>query len=156
MGLRNITIQRTTVTYNGEPIAVRGLSASDIMTAARDYAPQMALAFNEVVSNGQIGDMKSAIMKVADEFPELVAAAIALASDEYDDESVKTAGQLPFPTQLELVEGIFNETFTSEAEVKKLIESLTRMMLAASGALTEINGSDLLTGIGELGDKPLS
>jgi hypothetical protein len=89
--------------------------------------------------------------------PEVAAAVIALASDDYAPETVAVAKQLPFNTQVELVEAIFHETFHSEADVKKLIASLTKMITAASGALTEIGPQISLDGIGGLdAQRPFS
>jgi hypothetical protein len=89
------------------------------------------------------------ILDIAKEFPELVAAIIALASDAYTPKALDIARDLPFNTQLELIEGVFNNTFTSEADVKKLIESLTKMAVGASGALVQIRQTGLLSGTGE-------
>jgi hypothetical protein len=149
MGLRDIKIPRTTVAYEGETIAVRGLAFSDIVTLADTYGPQMAILFGKVQSGQSLEstDVRSLIGTLAKEFPGMVAACIALAADEYDDEMVALASSLPFNTQLECVEAIFNRTFASEADVKKLIESLTRMMAGVSGALAGTPLSSL-TGTG--------
>jgi len=155
MGLRDITIHRTTVTYRDQEIAVRGISANDLMLAAQDYGPQIALIFGKVTGDGGFtGDVKQAIMSFTREMPEVLGATIALASDDYTPETVEIATTLPFNVQTELVEAIFHETFYSEAEVKKLIESLRRMIAAVSGVLTE--ATQPLTsevGIGESGVK---
>ncbi len=153
MGLRDITIHRTTVQYRDQEIAVRGISASDLMVAAQDYGPEVAMIFGKVTSGEFNGDAKKAIASFTREMPEVIGAAIALASDDYSPETVATATKLPFNTQLELVEAIFHETFYSEADVKKLIESLTRMVTAVSGVLTEITPIASLGGIGESGVK---
>ena len=138
MGLRDIQISRTTVTYRDQTIAVRGISATDLMVAAQDYGPQIALIFGKITGDGGFtGDVKQAIMAFTREVPEVLGAAIALASDDYTPETVEIATKLPVNVQTELVEAIFHETFYSEAEVKKLIESLRRMIAAVSGVLTE-------------------
>lgn len=147
MGLRSITIHRTTVKYREDTIELRGISAPDLMTAMRDFAPQMAVVFAQVTSGEAGADIKSAIMNLSKEFPELLAATIALASDEYDPESVQTALNLPFNVQIECLEAIFAETFTSEADVKKLVESLSRIIAATSGAL-EMNLGPLSSALG--------
>ena len=151
MGLLDVVILRTKVEYGDTEIVVRGISANDLMTAATDFAPQMALAFAQVSNSGSMasGDIKAKVLDIAKEFPELVAAIIALASDAYTPKALDIARDLPFNTQLELIEGVFNNTFTSEADVKKLIESLTKMAVGASGALVQIRQTGLLSGTGE-------
>ena len=153
MGLRDIQIHRTTVMYREQPIEVRGICAADLMVAAQDYGPEIALIFGKVTSGDFDGDIKKAMMAFGREVPNVVGAVIALAADDYDPEMVETAAKLPFNVQTELVEAIFNETFYSEADVKKLIESLTRMIAAVSGVLAETMPSNLVTGIGESGVK---
>ena len=153
MGLRDITIHRTTVKYRDQEIAVRGISGSDLMAAAQDYGPELALIFGKVTNGEFEGNTKQAIVTFVRDMPNVVGAAIALACDEYDDDMVKLAQQLPAPVQIELAEAIFNETFYSEAEVKKLIESLRRMITAVSGVLTEIAPLSSVRGIGESEDR---
>lgn len=156
MGLRDITIHRTTIEYREQSISVRGISVTDIMIAAQEYGPQLALIFGKATSGELTGDIKTHLAGFVKDLPDVTAAVIALASDDYDPDTVKIAKQLPFNTQVELIEAIFNETFHSEAEVKKLIASLTRMITAASGALTEITPQVSLDGIGGLEGPHLS
>lgn len=153
MGLRDIKIHRTTVMYRDDEISVRGISASDLMIAAQDYGPQLAVIFAKVQQGDFDGDIKKAIASFAKDAPAILGATIALASDDYEPEMVQTALQLPFSVQAECLEAIFNETFYSEAEVKKLIESLRRMIAAVSGALTEVMPSASEIGIGELEER---
>lgn len=156
MGLRDVTIHRTTVMYRDTEIAVRGISGGDLMAAAQDYGKEIAMVFGKIQSGTLEGDTNKIIAEVARELPEVVGAAIALAADDYTPEMVEVAAKLPFNTQVELVEAIFHETFYSEAEVKKLIESLTRMIAAVSGAMTQVTvPSDLINGIGASADKPV-
>jgi len=158
MGLRDITIHRTTVKYRDQEISVRGISASDLMAAAQDYGPQIAIVFAKLQSGDLGSDTKAVIMAVARELPDVVGAAIALASDDYSPETVETATKLPFNVQVELAEAIFHETFYSEADVKKLIESLSRMITAASGAMTQVTMPplDSTNGIGGFDAKRAS
>lgn len=148
MGLRDIVIHRTSVKYREQSISVRGISTADLMVAAQDYGPEIALIFGRVTNGHYDGDIKKAIFALTREMPEVIGAAIALASDDYTPETVKIASTLPFNVQVELVEAIFNETFYSEADVKKLLESLTRLIAAVSGVLTEVAPQSSLNGIG--------
>jgi len=153
MGLRDLKIHTTTVDYREQKITVRGISAGDVMMAAQDYGPQMLLAFNQLTQGAETKDTKQLIVEVAHELPELVAAAIALATDDYCPEAVEIAKKLPFNVQVEAVQAIFSETFYNEAEVKKLVESLSKMIAAVSGALTQVTLPDLGNGIGASDSK---
>lgn len=153
MGLRNIVIHRQTVQVDeGQSFEVRGISLFDIMRVLGDYGPQMALAFGKITArepgtrldNAEVRERISALAK---EFPDLLAAAIALASDDYSKDAMTIAKQLPMAAQIAAVEAIFALTFRSEAEVGKLVESLVRAMASTTEAL---NTTDLtsLRGIG--------
>jgi len=148
MGLRDLKIHTTTISYRDQKITVRGISAGDVMMAAQDYGPQMLLAFNQVTQGATTKDTKQLIVELSNELPDLVAAAIALAADDYCPEAVGIAKKLPFNVQVEVVQAIFSETFYNEAEVKKLVESLSKMIAAASGALKEVTLPDSGTGTG--------
>ena len=142
MGLRNIVIARQRVDLgDGQAFEVRGISLFDIMSVLNDYGPQMALMFGKVMAQKaeQRGldnaTVRKVISDISGEFPDVLAAAIALASDDYTPETVSIAKQLPMMKQIEAIEAIFVLTFKSEGDVVKLIESLTKMMTAATGAL---------------------
>lgn len=145
MGLRNITIRREVVTLpDGQSFQVRGLTAFDIFDAIGAYGPQMSMLFAAVANRQQKGgslstdDVKAAILASIKEFPDLIAHAAASAADDPSPEAITAFKQLPMTTQAETIEMIFSLTFASEGEVKKLIESLSRMMLVASTALTQV------------------
>lgn len=155
MGLRNIVIARTRITIDEKQgFEVRGISLFDIMSVLNDYGPQMALMFGKVMAqkaerNGlDNAAVRKAIADVSGEFPDVLAAAIALASDDYTPETVQIAKQLPLMNQIEAIEAIFALTFRSEGDVKKLIESLTEMMVAATGTLKTAMLSPSPNGIG--------
>jgi hypothetical protein len=151
MGLVDYHIERATVKAGNTTITVRGITGADVMLAVQDYGPALALAYGQI-SMGQMDqfDAKKTILAIAREVPEAVGAVIALASDEYVPEAVEKAGKLPIPITVELLQAIFGLTFKTEADVKKLLESLTEIMRAMSGAL-EAAGVSLpsQSGIGE-------
>lgn len=149
MGLRDIVIRTKTVTVQDQSFEVRGISMSDVMIAVSDYGPQLSLCF-EQFRRGDIEttDIKAALLGLSREFPELLAAIICMASDDYDPALVKKVAKLPLSATTEALEAIFGLTFASEAEVKKFMESLTRMITAGSGALTTVRGPSSETGTG--------
>lgn len=151
--LHGLRIRRETITYDGQEFEVRGFGAPDLMTLTATHGAVLAMVFGKIQTERQPGaavtsdQVKSILRDVSGQFPDLAAAVIAIASESADEEGMAVARQLPLPVQVEALEAIFALTFTSEAEVKKLVESLTRMAVAASGALTGVSLSP--TGIGE-------
>lgn len=140
MGLRDIIIKRTTITLaDGQSFDVRGLAAMDIMALVHTHGKALSLAFGKIMaqSKGQPVDeelVRKLLASVGSDSPEIIAAVIALASDAYDERGIQLAAQLPFLTQVETGTAIFHLSFTSEIEVKKLVESI-------SGAITTISAS---------------
>ena len=149
MGLRDIVIQTKTITVDSATFEVRGLSMHDLMIVAADYGPQLSLVFTQLKS-GEIerDDLRSAVVEVAKEFPELLAGIICLAADDYEPELVAKMSRVRMSVTAEAVEEIFKLTFKGEAEIKKLMESLTRMIAAGSGTLSTALGQTSETGIG--------
>jgi L-fucose mutarotase/ribose pyranase (RbsD/FucU family) len=153
--LRTLTIPRTEIDTGFGVFSVRGISVDDITLAAIEHGPQIALLFARLQSEDaeMAQDIRSIILTLGREFPDLIAAIISLAADDYSPESVRIARELPFPKQAEAVEAIFRNTFTSEADVKKLVESLARMIVGVSGALTEVRLSASEIGIGDFAER---
>lgn len=160
MGLRDLKFATTKISLDDEQFfEVRGISMTDLMAVVAVHGPQLSIMFsklteerNEELSFAIDNDAtRKMLYSMSTEFPEVVAAAIALASDAYDEEGVRIARQLPFPVQVQAVEEIFKLTFRSEGEVKKLIESLTRMAVAASGALVNAKMTTARTSLAGIG-----
>lgn len=156
MGLRNIVIHREVIEVDEtQTFKVRGITLFDLMQAVGDFGPQMALAFGKVTARDDSNpltsaDVKSRIRDLAKEFPDVLAAAIAMASDDYSVEAMKIVKELPMGVQLDAIERIARLSFRSEAEIKKLVESLVRAMAGATGALTNAK-FPLGTGTGDSG-----
>ena len=89
MPFHNVTIATETVEYNGGSIEVRGIAVADMMAAVRIHGPVMAMIFAKVQDRSDLGlDQESFQRVMGDvmkEAPEVVAAIIALAADEYND-----------------------------------------------------------------------
>lgn len=150
MGLRDVVIKTKTIPAGDTTFEVRGISMTDVIIAASDYGPQLTLVFQKLKSGEIESDgIKEALMGLAREFPELLAALVCMASDEYDEAMVAKVQKFPPTVTLEALEAIFSLTFASEAEVKKFIESLTRMIAAGSGALTTALGQPSQIGTGD-------
>ena len=155
MAIKNLTIPERTITVGeaGE-ISVRGISLADLMTVVNVYGPQATMAFAKVqkMDSLDVADVRTLIGSMATEFPDMVAAAMALAAESYDPDTIALLKRIPFHKQIEVIEAIFSLTFSQEGEIKKLIGSLTAMMAEVSGALTDIQLPSL-TGTGASGAR---
>ncbi len=154
MSLHHIKIRRETVEMDdGQKFEVRGITANDLMSLVGTQGAVLAMIYARAVESRQGGrpltddDVKGLLMKLAKDFPDMVASVVAYASDSADEEGMAIARSLTFATQIAALEAIFRLTFASEAAVKKLVESLSNMAVAISGALTEVE-LDSQTGIG--------
>tara|TARA_Y100000593_G_scaffold83521_2_gene157509 strand:- start:13687 stop:14169 length:483 start_codon:yes stop_codon:yes gene_type:complete len=157
--LSSLKIHRETVDYGDQQFTVRAITTSDLLTVVAERGAELSMTFAKVYEEAQKRDgpvtsatIRKLIMDAAGEFPDIAACIIASAADDYTPEGILNAKQLPFPVQTDAIEKIFHATFRSEAEVKKLMESLTRMVVATSGALVGMD-LNLPTGIGESADK---
>lgn len=154
--LKSIRIKREPVTLSdGQSFDVRAVSTNDLMMLVAEHGSSLGLLFGKLTSGGRApgsvsSDMvKQIIFDLAREFPSIASEVIALASDSYDAEGIAMARDLPITTQVEAIETVFHMTFSSEGEVKKFVESLTRMLVGVSGALTNNKALPSQTGIGE-------
>lgn len=155
MGLRDVRIQTTEIQTPGGNFAVRGISFSDLVVIANSHGPQAAIVFQKITGGEKLTvfDVRAILANIAPQVPDLVAAVIALASDDYTPEAISTARRLNFQHQLAALEGIVSNTFQSEAELKKCMESITRMLVGATATIQQIRLPLSEAGFGEYVDK---
>lgn len=143
MPLRDYVVPSHTIMLDAKnSFTVRGISFTDLTALAAQHAPSLVIAYNSFVearaahgtrpeSIGQI------IHQVAAEFPDIVHSIIALASGEPGTE--KIVADLPAGIQAEALERTVALTFAGEADIKKFVETITRMfqgVVMASEKLT--------------------
>lgn len=155
MGLRDLQLPSTEIKTPGGSFNVRGLAFSDIVTLANTHGPVVAMVFAKITNGEKIAekDVKTILTSVAPQVPDLVAAAIALAADDYEPETIAVARKLNFQYQLEALEAIFHNTFQSEAELKKFMESIIRMLSGATGLVKQMRLLPSELGFGESDGK---
>lgn len=149
MGLKQVTIATYTVKAPGSDFAVRAITFAEIAKLATHYAPAAAMVFGDIVKRAQdrkgkasanvtTDEVKEIIRAVIPAAPDIVGAVIAMAADEFDDDGVDIANKLPINIQVEALENIFSMTFTSDAELKKLLESITRMLGGVTASVRQM------------------
>lgn len=140
--LTSLKIKRTKVALDeNQSFEVRAVSTNDLMALVSEHGATLALVFSKL-SNSESGavtgdSVRDLIFDVAREFPDIAAAIIALAADEYTEDGMNFARDIPFTVQVEAIEAVFGLTFASEGSLKKLLESLTKMIVGVSGTLAK-------------------
>lgn len=139
MKLSRIPILRETIEVREDiSFDVRGINLSDLMTLMHTHAPIGMILWrklNEDDSELRKEDVRKVFSEVAYEFPDLVAAVIALASDEYSEDARTIARQLPIDVQTEAIESIFRLSFQSESTLEKLASLATKAIQGATRAM---------------------
>jgi hypothetical protein len=142
MGLKALKSFDVIVETPGGPLAVRGVSLDDVIRLVRRNRVVAQVLFDQAMAGGINLDDTSAVgAMVMDQAPDFAAEIIALATDVGDEEAIELAKQLPFPLQLELLETIGKQTFTTENSSKKVIETVARVLGGMSGAIQNLSAS---------------
>lgn len=153
MGLLDYTVPSTDITLaqakDGKPavtMTVRGLAFADLSALIVKYGPQLILIYGRVFAEAKAGKLDGArvgqlVQTTLVDCPELMAEIIIVASDTPSTpQAMALARKLPPGIQLEALLSIIEHTFVSEAEVKKLVEIVTKAMERAGdlmGKMTE-------------------
>ena len=130
MPITNVYIPTEIITFQNRDgsegsIEVRGITVADVMQAAHKYGPQLVVAFGKIWSNGgkslQEADVRNLIWEVSTEFPDVLAAVLAMAADEYNEAGIVLMRRLPMDKQAEVMKAVFGLSFASEGSLEKLV-----------------------------------
>ncbi len=138
--LSALVVRTTEVAVPGgdASITLRGLSANDIAVLMNEHLPEILLAVGTVREKAASGmsadEMKLVIETLLSVAPDLVAHIIARASFRDPDPAGAriVAREAPAIFQINALIAVFELTMHSEAEVKKLIETVTNLLLGAT------------------------
>jgi hypothetical protein len=139
--MRDVPIVRRQVELSGgHTVEVRGINASDLILLTTMFGPQVAMAYAHFKKESSKGPMTEAalmniIMAVMNEAPKFLGWIIAIANDDPMPETADQIAQFPAIDQAVLLNEIVDQTFSNEATVKKLTESLSAIYLTISGAM---------------------
>ena len=142
MGLRNFHPAIKTV--NG--VTVRGVSLNDVAVLTEAYGRTLIKMFKlatdqDPTDGSAFGNVVGA---AAREAPQLVANLIQMMIVDDDleretvDEEVAKINMMTVGMQTELIEGIFANTFETDADIKKMVEAITRMLNKISTAVEQV------------------
>lgn len=143
MGLHDYQLPTERVDIDAKNhFTVRGVSFEDITKLVNKHGPVCVLIYTKFTeSKGKHGLRPETIGQLISlamgQFPDAVAEMIAIAAEE--PETVSTVQRLPLGIQLDAIEKIVRLTFTGEADVKKLVETVTRMAGAVAANIDALN-----------------
>ncbi|HRJ64404.1 hypothetical protein [uncultured Brevundimonas sp.] len=139
MGLRDYELPTMTVNIDAaNSFDVRGIAFEDITRLVNKHGPVCVMIYTKFQqTKGEIGLRPESVGQLLSmamgQFPEAVAELIAMAAGEPD--MAAKVQRLPIGVQLDAIEKIIALTFSGEADVKKLVETVTRM---AEGVTTSL------------------
>lgn len=150
MKLSRIPILRETIDVREEvDFQVRGINISDLMSLMQSHAPVAMVLWRKLQEDDKelmTSDVRNVFSEVAAEFPDLVAAIIAMAADDNSVDGRTIARQLPADVQSLALEAIFRLSFQSESTLEKLASLAAKaiqgaMRVVESARLTLPDGS---------------
>lgn len=157
MPITNVYIPTETIPFKNPDgsegsIEVRGITVADVMQAAHKFGPQLVLVFGKVWSGGggalDEADVRKTIWEVSTEFPDVLAAILAMAADEYNDAGVSLMRRLQLDKQAEVLSAVFNLSFASEGSLEKLVALVVTWMGDIQTAMESVTQTSS-TGIGD-------
>lgn len=133
MKLKDIVIARETVEVDAEQsFEVRGVSLADVTILFRTYTEEMITLYQKFDEQRVPGTMVTSqfveqlAMTALREVPELIFAVVAVAADEPD--SVDIFKKLRTSVQVDAITKVVKLSITSEAELKKVMETATNLV----------------------------
>lgn len=126
MSLANLKLPTTTVTIGGEAVEFNGISFNDLTKLISDHKDDLDMILveaNKFMSNPEHGSIQQLVVTTLVKLPDLCSHIIALAAGE--PEMVKAAKQIPFPTQVQILNDVFALTFSEVGGVGKFVELVT-------------------------------
>ena len=142
MGLRDYELPTEIIRIDDSmSFVVRGISFEDITRLVAKHGPVLTLVYSRFVElKGDHGLTPEAlggiVTSLVDQFPDVVADVIGIAAEERDQ--IEKVKRLPIGIQLDAIDKIVRLTFSGDAELKKVVETVTRMAQGVQGAMTRL------------------
>jgi hypothetical protein len=143
MGLRDYELPTETVKIDDKTdFTVRGISVEDISRLVLKHGPVCVLVYTKFTEAKGLQGLRpetlgQLLTSVMSEFPEAIADLIATAADEHDQAA--KVQKLPMGIQFDAIEKIIRLTFSGEADIKKLVETVTRMAEGVKRSADRLN-----------------
>lgn len=142
MGLRDFEVRREDIKLpdGKNSFAVRGLGLNDVTRLLALYGPTLTILFNKFIGDIRLQQltpqsMGFVINEVLKEAPEIALKIIAIGADEDGTPDEPKLVQIGVVAQAEALSAIIELTLISEAEVKKLVEIVTKALTGTAVAV---------------------
>lgn len=157
--ISNLTLPKREIEVPGgdQTISVRGLGANDLTVLVEAHMPKIVAIYTsiqqEVLSGLSEDTMQAVIQTILKLGPEVAAHAILLANDDPNPEAgMGTVVRLPAPVLVNALIALFELTLHSEAEVKKLLETLVNALNSSTNFVKGLQLPNSGNGSGEYED----
>lgn len=129
------------IEFPGGDVTVRGLSLEDVVKLTHKHAVVLGSFFSMLTTKGvetDLGDMTSLAVALIEVAPQAAAEAMALAADS--PEHVAVFSRLPFGVQLEILEAIGEQTFSSDEHVGKVMGTVVKVLQGTNRMIETVRG----------------
>lgn len=122
----------------GIELEVRGINLADLVALLNAHAPALMKVWDKIKE--QEVEFTSDIVKrivrdMAVEFPDMLAAVIALAANEYNDGGMEVARQLSITNQAAILEAVARLSFHSDSSLEKTVLLVVKALQEATRAV---------------------
>lgn len=136
MSVTQLKFAEARIKTSGGEFAVRGLSLEDIACLVRLHKTALNELFDKVMAvvaaGGPAAITKEAVVEIGQsilsEAPHMISDIIALATDGFNADVLKSVKRLPIDVQFEALQKIGELTFESEAGAKKVFAAVLQMV----------------------------
>ena len=144
MSLSDLKIPQVDIEVPGGMIAVRGLSLNDIVILVTRNGEVFKSLFQDFL-NGTDGNPlltgKNILSDLASKKPHLFGEIIALSAGEFNTQAIENASRLTLDVQLRVLEEVGKLTFREEGSIKKVIETVSRIMGSLTTSVNQLSNS---------------
>lgn len=140
-----ITVRPAKGDKPAQTITVRGIALDDIMKLFRVHGPDLIKLYDNLTKDKakiENGDSAQIVLQAAEQFPDMVADLIVLATDSPSTKAAHAvAKRLPITVQLKAMEAITRLTLEDHGGVGELVETLLRMFGGVNGLVANLRGT---------------
>lgn len=122
----------------GIELEVRGINLADLVALLHVHAPAMLKVWEKVQhqeAEFTVDIVKQIVRDMAIEFPDMMAAIIALSANEFNEAGMTVARQLSISNQAVILEAIARLSFQSDSSLEKLVLLVVRALQEATRAV---------------------
>lgn len=144
---------------DGIELEVRGINLADLVALLHAHSPALMRVWEKIKdeeADFTQGIVKKIVTDLAIEFPDMLAAVIALAANDYTDGGMAVARQLSIANQADVLEATFRLSFHSDSSLEKLVLLVVKALEEATRAVQAARQPLPVVGSGGYAETPVS